>query len=108
LKIPVVLLSQLNRNYTGGLPRPIHLRYTGLAEAVSWGIWMTYNPYTEFHACDDSILPPLTDKGYILAWKMRGGMQRHDNKPGAICLGWNGATGWAEDCEQTDWFLLKT
>lgn len=108
LKIPVVLLSQLNRNYTGGVPRPIHLRYTSLAEAVSWGIWMIYNPYTEFHATDDSLLPPLTDKSYILAWKMRGGIQRHDNKPGAISLGWTGATGWADDCEETDWFILKT
>lgn len=108
MKIPVVLLAQLNRNYTGGLPRPTHLRYTSLAEAVSWGIWMTYNPFTEFHVCDDTLLPPLSDKGYIIGWKMRGGIQRHNNQPGAIALGWSGEQGWAEDCENTDWFVLKT
>lgn len=36
LGIPVVVLSQLNRSYNGGIPRPFHIRYTGLAEALAW------------------------------------------------------------------------
>lgn len=50
LGCPVVLLSQLNRGYSGGIPRPKDIRYTGLAEALGWLILMLYNPSTDWFA----------------------------------------------------------
>lgn len=107
LQIPVVLISQLNRNYTGGIPRPTNLRYTSLAEALSWSILMPYNPATSFNSTNDLTLVPVAGRAYLICWKMRGGIQRHDNMPGAICLDWSGAKGWGEDCSDQDWFRLK-
>lgn len=107
LQIPLILISQLNRNYTGGIPRPTNLRYTSLAEALSWGIWMPYNPMTSFNSTGDTVLVPVAGRAYLICWKMRGGIKNHNNMPGAISLPWSGATGWGEDCEDTDWFGLK-
>lgn len=107
LMIPLILISQLNRNYTSGIPRPVHLRYTGLAEALSWGIWMPYNPSTGFNATNDLTLVPIAGSAYLICWKMRGGILRHNGMPGAIVLPWSGAKGWGDDCTNEDWRVLK-
>ena len=106
--IPVILLSQLNRNYVGGLPRPTYLRYTSLAEALSWNIWMLYNPNTDFHTGDDEgALSAIDGMGYLLSWKQRGGwrVDQHEG-PGAAQIAWTGKEGWGDTCE--GWFKLKT
>jgi hypothetical protein len=102
---PVFLLSQLNRQYIGGIPRPSHIRWTGLAEAMGWNIFMLYNPNTDFHAKEDEgILPAIDGRGYVLHWKCRGGFREH-GKPGAIQLLWDGKDGWSEKAET--WFSLN-
>lgn len=106
LLCPVVLLSQLNYMYNGGIPRPNCLRYTRLAEALSWSVWMTYNPQTDFHALsDEGVLPPVDGKGYILQWKCRGGFKY--GRPIALQLGWDGAKGWS-DLADGKFFLTTT
>jgi hypothetical protein len=68
LSIPVILLSQLNGYYQGGLPRPIHLRFTRMAEALSWAVLMLYNPAQDYFEKRDAGLPITLGKAYILAW----------------------------------------
>lgn len=101
LNCPVVLLSQLNRNYTGGIPRPMHLRYTGLAEALAWVVLMLYNPSNDYFAepeSDEDLLPIKDNTGYIICWKIRGGFRNHkDDAPGAIELRFHGDRGWRTD-----------
>jgi replicative DNA helicase len=107
LHCPVILLSQLNRQYVGGLPRPTYLRYTSLAESVSWDIWMLYNPNTDFHTgADEGTLPTVDEMGYLLSWKQRGGWRREFPGPAAIQLAWDGQYAWGS--ESKGHFLLKT
>lgn len=98
LGCPIVLLGQLNRNYAGGLPRPNNIRYTGLAEALGWMILMLYNPSKDWFSSennDEELLPPVSNKAYIIAWKCRGGFRKHkEDSPGAIQLGFKGSIGW--------------
>jgi hypothetical protein len=96
MRLPVFLLSQLSRGYTGGLPRPNHIRYTSLAEALSWQILMLYNPNTDWSEESGKVdLPREAGKGYILAWACRGGFRNHDG-PGAIEVDWDGGSGWGK------------
>lgn len=105
--IPIILLSQLSRAYMGGMPRPYHLRYTSMAEALSWQILMLYNPWTDFRSEHDSeTLPSVDGKAYLICWKCRGGFRLHDDQPGAISLPWSGKTGWGEGNNST-WFKVK-
>jgi replicative DNA helicase len=114
LGCPVVLLSQLNRGYSGGIPRPSDIRYTGLAEALGWMILMLYNPATDWFSEEDTkdksgkeILTMREGYAYILAWKCRGGFRFHPNdSPGAIQINFNGKRGWRTDSEGK-WFDLR-
>jgi len=109
LHIPIVNLAQLNRNYTGGIPRPYNLRYTGMAEALGWSIMMLYNPSSNWFAdsSDDDILPPVVGKGYIVGWKFRGGFRVHKkDNPGAIQIDFDGANGW-NPFDVGKWYPVK-
>jgi len=108
LGCPIVLLSQLSRNYDGGIPRPNHIRYTGLAEALAWMILMLYNPNTDWFAEEDAdILPPVGGRAYILAWKVRGGFRLHKkDSPGAIQVNFKGDKGWRTN-HPGNWFSLQ-
>jgi len=107
LGCPIVLLGQLNRNYTGGLPRPNNIRYTGLAEALGWMILMLYNPSKDWFAEEaEDLLPPVRNKAYIIAWKCRGGFRIHkEDSPGAIQIDFRGDKGWRTNHEGR-WFSL--
>ena len=107
LRCPIVLLSQLNRNYSGGIPRPFHIRYTSLAEILGWMILMLYNPTNDFYDEKDAAVLPVTENAaYIIAWKVRGGFKKHpDDSPGAIMTGFKGNKGWYSD--KSKWFSLK-
>lgn len=97
LHVPIVVLAQLNRLYNGGIPRPKHIRYTSLAEALAWGIFMLYNPNINWFAEseDNELLPPEKDRAYIIAWKLRGGFRVHKKDyPGAVKVHFNGTDGW--------------
>ena len=111
LNCPVVLLSQLNRGYTGGIPRPNDIRYTGLAEALGWMILMLYNPSMDWFGEEDvknNILTPREGTAYIICWKVRGGFRKQpvEKTPGAIQLQFNGKHGWRLD-DPGHWFSLR-
>lgn len=111
LGVPVVLLAQLSRSYNGGLPRPFNLRYTALAEALSWMILMLYAPSRDYFADEkkkgDIELPVTPGKAYILCWKCRGGFRIHKeahDHPGAVQLNWRGEQAWSDG--PGNWFSL--
>jgi replicative DNA helicase len=104
--IPVVLISQLNRaTYTGGVPKVNHLRYSGMAEAMSALILLIYNPsniYAGFTPTTE--LATVLGYGYLIVGKSRFGFKH--GGPGAIQIGWSkeDASGWAD--EDNGWFNL--
>lgn len=108
LHIPVVLLAQLNRNYTGGMPRPYHIRYTAMAEILASMLLMLWRPAEDFYVegeKPEEILQPMPNVGYVLAWKIRGGFREHlDESPGAIAIPFLGKHGWGD---QSKWFSLR-
>ena len=112
LHCPIVLLSQLSR-YSEGIPKPSHLRYTGLAEALAWMILMLYNPTTDWHSSEEKEEYHLPNKifrdaqtGYVICWKVRGGFRKHlEDSPGAIAIPFRGDKGWHSNVGK--WFSLK-
>ena len=107
LRIPVILLSQLSYKYEGGIPRPRHIRYTSLAQALAWMILMLYNPNRDFYEENDTnMLPSLEDRAYVIAWKIRGGFRKHlHESPGAIQIPFRGDKGWSDN--EGRWFSLS-
>lgn len=106
LKCPTFLLAQLSGSYQGGIPRPHYLRWTRLAEALSWMVIMTYNPSRDFYPSfddDEQFLPAVPGKGYLVCWKVRGGFRKHDG-PGAVQLPFRGDRGWHSG--RGNWFSL--
>lgn len=106
LGVPIILVSQLSRAYDGGIPRPYHIRYTGMAEALSWMILMTYNPSIDYFAEKDADKLPIDqDLGFVCVWKVRGGFRQHKNdSPGALGVRFHGKEGWTDDGE---WYSLR-
>lgn len=106
LHVPIIVLVQLLKNKSG-LPRPIHLRYTKMAEAFAWMILMLYDPSKDWDNDEkQQILPVRAGAAYILCWKVRGGFRQHkDEAPGAIQLPFSGERGWSLD--KSRWFSLK-
>jgi len=106
LHTPIMLLSQLSRSYKGGIPRPYHIRWTSLAEALGWMILMLYNPMEDFYdEKDEETLPIQKGAAFICAWKVRGGFRLHpDDSPGAIMTGFKGKRGWYSD--KSRWFYI--
>lgn len=105
MQIPVVLLSQFSKEYRGGVPLPRYLRYTSLAEALSWMVLCLYNPGKDFMRDKNTqiTLPDTPGFAYIAAWVIRGGFIKHaedGESPGAIRLRFNGKRGWGEFSEQ--------
>lgn len=99
--VPVILLSQLNREYVGGIPRIHHIRYSGLAEAMGALILLLYNPgQTWSKLGTDERLPLSKGKGYIIVGKSRfgysgpSGNQYEQTGTGAIQVEWDGLTSW--------------
>ena len=106
LRVPVVLLAQLSGGYRGGIPRPHHLRWTRMAEALSWTLWTLYAPARDYFAEEkekDKLLPVVPGKSYLAAWFCRSATKIE--LPGAIQLNWNGATGWSKN--RGRWFSLE-
>ncbi|HKZ39469.1 MAG TPA: DnaB-like helicase C-terminal domain-containing protein, partial [Candidatus Hodarchaeales archaeon] len=107
LNVPIILLSQFSRNYQGGIPRPYHIRYTSLAEALSWMIIALYSPTLDYFANEkrkgDPELPIIPGKAYMIAWKCRGGFRVHGG-PGAVQLRWDGGLSWGNT--EGNWFDL--
>jgi GTPase SAR1 family protein len=100
--VPVLLLSQLNREAQNGeMPRIHHLRYSGLAEAMAALIILIYNPKnTAVNVNAKQVLTPAVGKGYLIVGKSRYGYV-HDS-PGAVMVDWNGEGGWGS--KSIGWF----
>jgi replicative DNA helicase len=96
--VPFILLSQLSRSYTGGMPEITHLRYTGMAEALSALILLLYNPSAIFVSqSSGGALPRQAGKGYIIVGKSRYGHKYPGHGRFAIQCDWDGAAGWGDD-----------
>jgi hypothetical protein len=94
-KVPVLLLSQLNREYVGGIPRITNLRYSGLAEAMGALIFLLYNPGTTWTKMGtDDRLPVHPGRAYLIAGKCRYGFR--EGTVGAIEVGWDGLNAWSD------------
>ena len=113
LGVPVLLVAGLNRGYFGGIPRPGHIRNTGMAEYFGWQIYTIYNPNTDFspQRVDkygrpvEPELKPLPGIGYICCWKCRGGFRKHPkDSPGALAVPWDGQSSWGDKTLQ--WLRL--
>lgn len=106
LHAPFMVLVQLIKAKSG-LPRPVHLRYTKLAEAFAWEILMLYDPSRDWDSDEkQQVLPVRANAAYILCWKVRGGFRSHkDDSPGAIQLPFSGERGWSLD--KSRWFSLR-
>lgn len=92
--VPVLLLSQLNREAQNGeMPRIHQLRYSGLAEAMAALIVLIYNPKnTAVNVNMKQTLVISPGKAYLIVGKSRYGYV-HDG-PGAVMVDWNGEQGW--------------
>lgn len=107
LGCPIIILAQLS-NYTGGIPRPYHLRWTRIAEASAWEIVMIFNPNGDWFEDDEAKnagLKMKTDTAYLCCWKVKGGFRKHlEDSPGAIAVPYRPDRGWGD---KSRWFSLK-
>lgn len=105
---PVVLLSQLNRQYAeqGGIPRINNIRWSGLAEAMAALILLIYNPNQIFGTppSKNQSLVAHPGRAYIIVGKSRFGYKQ--GGVGAIDLEWNGQYAWGN--EALGWFPLTS
>jgi hypothetical protein len=108
LEVPIVLLSQLSRNYDDDLPRVTHLRYTGMAEALASLILLIYNRNAVFAKMSSGgSLPNVNGKAYIIVGKSRyGHKQMQKGGMGAMQVDWTGKNGWGDNASNQDWFPL--
>ena len=94
--VPVILLSQLNRQYAehGGIPRIQNIRWSGLAEAMAALILLIYNPNQIFGAppAKNQSLIAHPGRGYVVVGKSRFGYKQ--GGVGAIDLEWDGKLSW--------------
>jgi len=103
--VPVLLISQLNREAQNGeMPRIHQLRYSGMAEAMSALIVLIYNPKNTAVMVNTKtpILPISEGKGYLIVGKSRYGYV-HDS-PGAVMVDWNQVDGWGK--RSLGWFNI--
>lgn len=97
LRCSVLLLAQLSGGYQGGIPRPHHVRYSRLTEALASLHLMLHNPTTNFYENyndKSKDLPVIDGRGYIVCWLSRWGTPHGDEFPGAIQIPFSGRTGW--------------
>lgn len=104
--VPVVLISQLNRaTYTGGTPKVNHLRYSGMAEAMSALILLIYNPHNILVSFSgESELEKIEGRGYLIEGKARFGFKQ--GGPGAVMIAWDGEGGWGD--KGLGWFPVHS
>lgn len=106
--LPVVLLSQLNRQYAeqGGIPRINQIRWSGLAEAMAALILLIYNPNQIFGTppSKNQSLTAHPGRGYVIVGKSRFGFKQ--GGVGAIDLEWDGRYAWAD--EAMGWMPLTS
>lgn len=95
LSVPVILIAQLSRNYGGGLPRPFHARWTGMAEALTWMFIVLYVPWKDNHSEKEKLFRVNQNKSYIGFWMCRS--KTNKELPGLIETNWTGEKGWSNN-----------
>ena len=106
LHVPFLVLIQLNKPSRGGVPKPIHIRYTGMADSLAWMILMLYDTSKDWETEEDKKLPHREGRAWILCYKVRGGFRQHlDESPGAIWAAFSGKKGWG--LQDSKWRSLK-
>jgi len=108
--LPVVLFAQPNRSWVGGICRPNHTRYSGMAEAMSKLIFTLHNPCTDFtgQANNGGELPAMAGRAYICVWATREGFRIHKtDNPGAIPVSWDGEMAWGAKSLPPHWIRLS-
>jgi replicative DNA helicase len=98
--VPVLLLSQLNRQYTerGGVPRIHNIRWSGLAEAMAALIILIYNPRQIYGAPPSSGKADLVvpeNHAALIVGKSRFGFKQ--GGVGAIIVPWDGELAWGDE-----------
>lgn len=95
LKTSICLLAQLSGSYTGGLPRPHHIRYTRLSEALVVLNLMLYVGWRGWYETKETdILPIYNDSGYIIKWMSRYKTAKNVGIPVAISVKFDTGGGW--------------
>ena len=104
LKTSIILLAQFSGKYEGGIPRPYHVRYSRLIEAIAVMEIMLYVPYTDwFEPKDTEILPVYSDQGYVIKWLARYQTRQHSGTPHAILIPFDGAGGFDLNAKGEYW-----
>jgi archaellum biogenesis ATPase FlaH len=107
LKVPIILLAQLNDKYIGGIPQVNHIRWSRMAEAVARLILLIYNPSQlwadQGQDKKNNPLPTDSGRGYLIVGKSSFGTTM--GGIGAIAIDWDGKTAWGD--KSTGWFSLK-
>lgn len=100
--VPVLLLSQLNRQYTerGGVPRIHNIRWSGLAEAMAALIILIYNPNQIYGAPPSGKIDLVVPENCaaLIVGKSRFGYKL--GGVGAIILPWDGKLSWGDEALQ--------
>lgn len=108
-QMPVIMLAQFGKTlYSGGVPTPHVLKYTG--EDKAYHICLLYHAENDFYADNDDspyVLPPEKGKAYMIYWKVKNARPHDGEFPGAIQLPWEPRTGYALNNEGI-WFSLAT
>lgn len=101
MEVPVMLLSQLNRQHNGQVPQLTMLRYTGMGEALAALVLFLHNP-SQIYIEQANTLPLEEGKAFIVVAKSRHGYVH--GGPGAVQTDFNGATGWGDT--SYNWYPL--
>jgi len=115
LGIPFVLIAQLNRQMYD-IPRPYHLRYSSMAEAMSSMIIMCHNPLMGYRDQDlfkkkkneeKEVLTTAPGIAWILFWKCKGGFRVYPEKgPIAVAVDYKPSTGWGKQTRKSDKWII--
>jgi replicative DNA helicase len=104
IRVPVMVLSQLNYNYVGGRPRVNHLRGSRLIEALGALVLLLWNPDTIDVEQKDEVLQVHPGIAYIIVGKSRFGFHNPTESVGAIQVEFKKEKGWAD--KANGWFGL--
>ena len=107
LQTSIGLVGQMSGKYEGGLPRPHHIRYSRLTEALAVVNLMLWVPWrSAYEIPDPSPLDVYQDSGYIIKWFSRFETKRNRGVPTAISVKLDKAGGWDMD-DKGEGFLIS-
>lgn len=110
MRVPIVVLAQVNRKYTGGIPMPNQVYFSDAAHKFAWMFLSLYGLHSTNLYSDDphrDIMMLRQGEAAIVCWKSRGGFRVHPKEsPGGIVVQWEGKRGWRPD-QSGKWRWIK-